>query len=421
MSHPKFYTLTEKDLLDNLINLNQLTFEVTDGCNLKCKYCGYGDMYGGYDERKFNYLPVDKAKLIIDYLVDIWQTNNQKGENQTTAISFYGGEPLLNMEFIKTVIDYIEKLPPEVNKRFIYTMTTNAMLLDRHMEYLVEKDFQLLISLDGDKEAQSYRVDHNGNNSFDIVFKNIKLLQEKHPHFFIKNVAFNSVLHNRSSVSEIIDFFKKEFSKSSSIVEVRPYGILPDKMDEFNKTYKNKFESLRQADNCEQLSDELFLSNPETGSLFTFLKIYSKNAFMNYNELLLDAEKLPTIVTGSCTPFSKKMFVSVNGKIMPCERIDHKYYYGMITDEQVILDLKKTASAFNELTEKMGPLCSICSAARKCMQCVYFLDVDERTKPISCDRYMNKEGFDRYVQYNMKYLAKHPHLYEKLMKEINVY
>lgn len=36
--------ICEKEIMLNL-NLRQLTFEVTDDCNLCCKYCGYGDMY----------------------------------------------------------------------------------------------------------------------------------------------------------------------------------------------------------------------------------------------------------------------------------------------------------------------------------------------------------------------------------------
>jgi len=40
------YVLLNNDIVrNNLINLRQLTFEVTDACNLKCKYCGYGEFY----------------------------------------------------------------------------------------------------------------------------------------------------------------------------------------------------------------------------------------------------------------------------------------------------------------------------------------------------------------------------------------
>ena len=62
----------------NLNNLFQLVFEVTDMCNLRCKYCGYADLYEGYDERENLKFPFQRAKLIIDYLYSLWSKNQCK-------------------------------------------------------------------------------------------------------------------------------------------------------------------------------------------------------------------------------------------------------------------------------------------------------------------------------------------------------
>ena len=45
-----FQKINPTEIFENLLNLKQITFEVTDACNLKCNYCGYGDMYFGYDK-----------------------------------------------------------------------------------------------------------------------------------------------------------------------------------------------------------------------------------------------------------------------------------------------------------------------------------------------------------------------------------
>ena len=53
-----FLSIKGKDVEYNLIHLHQIIFEVTDACNLRCKYCGYADLYEGYDKRenlKFQY------------------------------------------------------------------------------------------------------------------------------------------------------------------------------------------------------------------------------------------------------------------------------------------------------------------------------------------------------------------------------
>ena len=68
-----FLKIDEGNVKTNLYGLRQLTFEVTDGCNLKCKYCGFADMYQGYDEREDKKLSFAKAKQIIDYLIPMWR------------------------------------------------------------------------------------------------------------------------------------------------------------------------------------------------------------------------------------------------------------------------------------------------------------------------------------------------------------
>ena len=69
----KFRKISPMEIEYNLMNLKQLIFEVTDACNLRCKYCGYADLYEGYDQRENLKFPFQKAKLIIDYLYEYWK------------------------------------------------------------------------------------------------------------------------------------------------------------------------------------------------------------------------------------------------------------------------------------------------------------------------------------------------------------
>lgn len=94
----------------NLRHLRQVVFEVTDACNLQCEYCAYSDLYEGYDKRENLKLLFRQAQLIIDYLYQYWSQRIPKGTNHPVTISFYGGEPTLNVALIKQVIDYVESL-----------------------------------------------------------------------------------------------------------------------------------------------------------------------------------------------------------------------------------------------------------------------------------------------------------------------
>lgn len=60
--------ISSEQIYDALANLPQLVFEVTDACNLKCKYCIYGEFYEDHDVRENSMLPIDKAIRLIDYL-----------------------------------------------------------------------------------------------------------------------------------------------------------------------------------------------------------------------------------------------------------------------------------------------------------------------------------------------------------------
>lgn len=44
--------ITSDYVVSALANLPQLVFEVTDACNLRCKYCAYGEFYEDYDCRE---------------------------------------------------------------------------------------------------------------------------------------------------------------------------------------------------------------------------------------------------------------------------------------------------------------------------------------------------------------------------------
>lgn len=415
MKNTKTEYINPEIIAFQLRNLRQIVFEVTDSCNLKCKYCGYGEFYGNYDSRVEKKLSFEKAKLFLDYIINFWKNNPSISSEKYIYIGFYGGEPLLNMDFIREIVSYLKKISIPY-KKFQFGMTTNAMLLSKHMDYLVEHNFSLLISLDGNEFNHSYRVDHSGKNSFNRVFSNIQMLQEKHPEFFITNVNFNAVLHNRNSVSETYNYIKTNFNKRPRIAEINTSGIKPERHQEFKETYRNKEESLHDADNYDQLREELFLESSETNRLAFFIHQHSDNVFNDYNELLIDKNAMKNIPTGTCLPFGKKVFITVNGKILPCERIGHNYMLGEIVDNKVLINFDEIAKKYNNWYQKFELQCSKCFNKKSCTKCIFTLpDID--ASPV-CNQFMNEKNFMRMKQTNMDYLANNPHLYKKILEDV---
>lgn len=414
----EYRKISHLDIEYSLANLKQLVFEVTDACNLRCKYCAYADLYEGYDQRENLKLPFQKAKLIIDYLYEYWEKRYCIEVNDPITIGFYGGEPLLNVPFIQQVINYIESLNP-IGKKFHYNMTTNAILLDRYMDFLAKNEFRLLISLDGDEKGQSYRVDTKGKNSFDKVLANIQLLRSKYPSYFEHYVMFNSVLHNRNEVESTYRFIKDKFGKEPMISPLNNSGVRKDKLQEFYQAYQNVATSIQKANNCEALKNELFIKSPETGALVNYIYHHTGNVFNDYNDLLLGREGSSFPPSGTCIPFSKKMFITVKGRILQCEKIDHEFALGQITNKKVELNLEQAARQHNKYTFRYMNQCKTCAAKQLCTQCVYQID-DIHDKTSKCYSYYSATQHEKQKEYYMDHLDKHPELYNRILKEVVV-
>lgn len=398
-----------------LSNLPQLVLEVTDACNLKCKYCAYGELYEGYDKRHNRKMSFDMVRRIIDYLYPLWTSKYNTSSQQTLYISFYGGEPLMNMPLIEKVVDYMEGLRiPHRTIRF--SMTTNAILLDRYMDFIVEHDFSLLVSLDGNRRNDSYRVDHSGNPSFDRVVCNIDLLKERHPDYFRRSVNFNSVFHNRSSVEDVYSFIKERYDKIPSISDLNNVGIKPDKKDEFERMFQSSTQNLNMSGKKDEIKEALSLRNPEYRTLTLFLKQHSGFAFEDYTDLLFEKGEPTFIPTGTCLPFTRKLYLSVNGKILPCERIGQQFGLGEVTDTEVRLDPALIANKCNERLARMEVTCKACYNKKACSQCMYNLEgIDEKPK---CKGFMDKKAFQAYSARNMLLISQRPSLYREIMTKV---
>lgn len=401
----------------NLANTEQVTFEVTDACNLKCDYCAYGKFYNNYDRRASRKLSFKRARNILDYLLALYDSPLNKSRGRVIYIGFYGGEPLLNFPFIEKIVTYLKGLPSP-DYHFAFGMTTNAVLLDKYMDFLVEHDFSLLISLDGNEANNGFRVFANGKPAFPVIYKNIKALEEKYPVYFHRRVNINSVLHSKNSVSDIHRFTKKEFGKVPRISQINTGGIAPGMLEEFKKTYRNFSDSINEAEDYSLIEKDMLIGFPDAKDTTSTLYQYSGFVSRRYDNLLFSMDKWGFIPTGTCTPFSKKLFVLANGKILPCERIGHQFELGYVDEEKVELDLEEIAGKYNRYYDKIREQCNRCNIMENCKQCIFYLDIDSE-KPV-CSGRMNEKDFSKYLAARMSYLEDRPELYNLSMKKVIV-
>lgn len=414
----QFYLVTPDEILSNLAGLGQLCFEVTDACNLACDYCVYRDLFSDHDPREGKMMDFGIAKTTIDYLVELWEKHPTGKANDYTTISFYGGEPLLNMPLIQKTIEYIRGLKLRRNIRF--NMTTNATLLDRYIDYLVEKDFSLLISLDGDQLSDRHRRYHAGKESFVEVFSNAKMVKERYPVFFREKVQFNAVLHNYNDVEPIVHFMKREFGKVPSISEINPRGLDPEKEKEYRAMYNSVYSSLDCAKDADYLIEEMGFSHPETENLIRYMRFLGNNFYSGYLSLLSNGTLRPERpAPGTCIPFQKKMFVTVNGKILQCERIGQNFSLGAVSADHIDLNIDQIAERFNDWVNRLASSCLNCGNLGVCQQCFFNVNKAETVHPV-CKYHSPARRLSMISRDSRAFVAKHPEVFYKIIESYSV-
>lgn len=411
--------ITAQNIKECFANTPQITFEITERCNLNCKYCGYGELYNNKSHKHNRNLSIDDAVCLLKSIKDLWNEGYDSTGETTIYISFYGGEPLLNMTFIKHIVSFIENNMSSFGKKFCYTMTTNALLLKKHIEYLVKKDFHILISLDGDEYATSYRVYHNDKPAFNDIITNIDYVQVNYPDFFENNISFNSVLSNCSTVNGIIHYINSKYNKIPTVSEINNVGIREDKLNIFKKMYRPKISYLSSGTD-ELFEGMTFLNSPQFERIARYFQMYSPYFFFDYNELLfLTNENRKKTPTGTCMPFSKKTFLTVDGKIMPCERIGYNYVLGYVKNGLLNLDYNNVASLYNSYYEKILKGCSKCKDYAGCQNCFFNTGQLESLHGV-CNYFVSQKDFDAMKNEVYEFLKRYPESYEYIMSKYEV-
>ena len=375
-----------------------LVFETTTECNLNCEYCGFGEYYDNYGERDSSYISFDIAKKIIDYTLNLC-LKNSGARIIYINIGFYGGEPLLNIEFIKKVVNYVRALEND-RVKFKFNMSTNCLLLGKYKDFLYENDFALFLSLDGNEYANSYRKFHNNKPSFEKIFKNIKLLQKTYPEYFSTKVKINAVMHNRNSLGELLEFFEKEFSVSPMLSQLSTIGIAEEKQKEFKERfYKNPIKKLNRF----KCKEDEFIDAINLDSLGKFHHNINTYKYHTFSSLTLPRNNnVKFRPTSTCNPFNRKMFVTTKGEIFVCEKIGREYLVGKIDENGVFIDFDRIEELYKDLFNSVLKLCDKCYRFSNCETCIFEL-IDHNGQIKYCKEYVSKSNYPKYLS---KYLEK---------------
>ena len=171
----------------------------TNRCNLNCKYC--------YEKNRTGDMSEETMKQSIDWLINQHDERIRSRPDQEIALTFFGGEPLLNFPVVKYGIDYAYKKYKEDGLKVgLYILSNGTILTDEMIDYFQEVlrrkglSFFIQVSLDGCKESHDKnRIFANSDKgSFDKIIENTSRLSKIMPNLIIRQTVVPENVRNLS-------------------------------------------------------------------------------------------------------------------------------------------------------------------------------------------------------------------------------
>lgn len=287
-----------------------ITFQVTEDCNLKCSYC-----YQGHKTK--NRMSFDVAKKFIDMILASDERTNKyitADKSIATIIDFIGGEPFLEVELMDQIMEYFISTTFNMHHRwatrFRISISTNGMLyFTPKVQDFVKKYNNVLslgVTIDGNRELHdSCRLQHNGCGSYDIAMAAVKhytnilggSMGSK------MTIAPGNISHIKSAVINMLDNGYKEINLNCVFEDVWNY--------EYAKELYRQLKSI---------TDEIFYGNKE----------YSYDSISIFSDYI-GAELDPDNNSNWCGGTGLMIAVDWKGDIFPCIR----YMESSLNGEQV--------------------------------------------------------------------------------------
>jgi uncharacterized protein len=203
---------TKKSFLNDFTALH--IFIITLRCNQKCKYC----QASSEDETRTEYdMSVETAKKSVDLVF--------KSPSTAIKIEFQGGEPFLNFETVKYIVEYAKKLNKAYRKNLEFVVCTNLLgLNDEILNYLAKHKIWISTSLDGPRELHdANRITRSGNGTYDIVRKNIQIAQDKLGIDRVSALMVTTKI-NVDKLNAVVDEYINQRFDSIFIRTIHPFG-----------------------------------------------------------------------------------------------------------------------------------------------------------------------------------------------------
>lgn len=408
---------TDEELRDLLrYDLKQVILELTEQCNLRCKYCIFNEYNPGYRNFSPKAMPWEIAKKAVEY--------GRVNSGEEIAISFYGGEPLVQFPLMKKVIAYSQEIMSD--KKLTFSFTTNLTLVTQEIaEYVASvPGMSVLCSLDGPKDIHdAYRVMAEDKGSFEKAIKGLKLLVEAFGERAKEQLLINTVVcppYSQEKLDVIKNFFEslewlpKEMVKKCDYVES---GSLRE--EDISHKYDGSGDYLENYDGFNMdpiegwaLNRNITNNDPDGYAagvgIDHLVRIHNRRKGDKPFEFIRR--------NGCCTPGNRRVYVKTDGAFSLCEKIGDAPEIGNVFDGANIENVKKY---YLEDYEKQSiQKCSDCWAMNICpicyAACYSEKGIDMERKELLCDSQRDSTKGDLIAYFTL--LESKPEIIEEINK-----
>lgn len=314
-----------------------MCLNIAHDCNLRCKYCfaSTGDFGTGRKMMTF-----ETGRRAIDFLIE------KSEDRENLELDFFGGEPLMNFDTVKQIVEYARSREKECGKRFRFTITTNGLLLDDDKIDFINKEMSnVVLSIDGRKETNdNVRIRVDGSGCYDSILPKFKKLVEQRcdKEYYVRGTFTK---YNIDFCEDVFSLYNEGFDQISVEPVVcgseNPYALTEKELSEIFKEY-------------ERLAERI-LENEEKGEKFNFF------------HFMLDLDQGPCAIKRlrGCGCGNEYVAVTPDGDIFPCHQfvgID-EFKMGNLYDGTFNQDMKSDFAAAHVYTK---PECRECWAKFYC-------------------------------------------------------
>jgi len=333
---------------------HQLILCATEACNMRCSYCYYTsgrDSERGHGSAMMTWETAHRAlDFFFEHSVESMakykaqQAELAQGKHVASndiepkpCVGFYGGEPLLNWPLMKRVAEYVRS--SKDGGEFLINCTVNGTLLTPEiMRFMARHNFSLNVSLDGPKDIHDrYRRTAGGAATWDTIKANLMYMRDNLRDFYDNRVSLLGVMAPPNNLRCLMEF-------------VETADWLPERGIRFNGLEYGSpqcFWNPLGREEQEIVSDGLWeefveatvagkylggrrdtLGGGKERRRLSFLRqMYNLEMAHVYNrvrQMFEGKNILPEVMAsnfGMCLPGQERIYVRIDGKILPCERL----------------------------------------------------------------------------------------------------